>query len=332
MSQNIAESSGASRVIQGHVTAAALEPVRVSLAFRLGEVTLFERELVGLADRRHFTRKAVEPGPPDPPTDGSSVSFYFYPSYPVAEMPPTFYRRRGWICYTPYAFKNHYIDLQRVGSFERYLAGFSSKSRSTLRRKVRKFADSSNGTINWRIMTRPEEMRDFLSLALPLSARTYQDRLLGAGLPASTEFADRLQQAAARGEVLAYLLFLQGQPVAYVLCFCADGIASYDFVGFDPDMHALSPGTVLQYLLLESMFTDGRVAIFDFTEGEGAQKEFFATDYRYCAKTYLLRADMRALALVRSHQSLDWLSGRVGGLLQRLNLKTRVRKLLRSRA
>lgn len=188
----------------------SLEPVRVSLAYRLGEITLFERGLEGLADRRHFTNQETLQTVPSIPVGADPSDFYFFPCYPVAAPPPVFARRDGWLWYTPYSFKNYFIDLRKMGSFENYLATFSGKSRSTLKRKVKKFAEASRGDIEWRSMETPERMDDFLKFALPLSARTYQERLMGAGLPQSAEFAHRLRQSAADGKALAYLLFLGG--------------------------------------------------------------------------------------------------------------------------
>ena len=311
--------------------ASALEPVRVSLAYRLGEVTLFERTLEGLADRRHFTRQEVAAGLPALPQNVGATRFFFFPCYPITAPPPKLVRQDGWLYYTPYTFRNYFIDLRRFESFEQYLGKFSSKSRSTLRRKVKRFTEANGGQVRWRAMRSPEEMDEFLRLALPLSARTYQERLLGAGLPQSAEFAERLRQEAAAGRALGYLLFEGDSPVAYVLCFCRDGIATYDFVGFEPSAQALSPGTVLQYLLLESVFAEGRVAIFDFTEGEGAQKEFFATEHRLCAKTYVLRASLANRLAVGAHRGVDAVSAVAGRVLERWQLKSRVKAWLRGR-
>ena len=311
------------------MTSQNLEPVSVTLAYRLGELTFFRRELQGFADRTHFTRQAMSPGCPGIPAGSPPSDFYFFPCYPVEGRPPVRYRQGEWLYYTPYVFKNYFIDFARYGSFAEYLEAFSGKSRSTLRRKVRKFAEASGGQIDWRVARSPSEMEEFLRLAQPVSARTYQARLLGAGLPTSAEFAGQLRDAAGSGDAFGYLLFLDGAAVAYVLCLCRGGIATYDYVGFDPAVQALSPGTVLQYLLLESMFADRRVTIFDFTEGEGAQKEFFATDHRVCAKTYVLRATWGNVAAVTGHLWTDRISSALGDILEKLQVKRAVKRLLR---
>ena len=58
---------------------AAFEPVTLSLAYRLGEVTLFDRKLVGLADRRHFLQQPVCAGPPEVPQGAGDCEFFFFP-------------------------------------------------------------------------------------------------------------------------------------------------------------------------------------------------------------------------------------------------------------
>ncbi len=305
------------------------EPVAVSLAYRLGEITLFERRLTGLADRRHFLEQAVITGLPTVPKDGAMSDFYFVPTYPVESPPPTLVRSGEWLYYTPYTFRNYYVDIARLGTFEAYLASFSGKSRSTLRRKVKRFAEANGGGLDWRVMRTPDEMEEFLGLAIPLSEATYQARLLDAGLPTSQQFASDLRERARSGGARGYLLFLSQRPAAYVLCLCRGGIATYDYVGFDPELHALSPGTVLQYLLLEDLFAGVGVSVFDFTEGEGAQKQFFASDFRQCAKTYVLRATAANWVAIRLHIAMNYASAAAGRVLDRWGLKDRIKKLAR---
>lgn len=315
-----------------HPTEPRFEAVDVTLAYRVGEFKLFERRLHGFADRRHFLEQSADEGIPELPAFRPGPGFFFFPTYPVTQPPPTLACRGSWLHYTPYTFRNYYVDMARLGTFDAYLGTFSGKTRSTLRRKVKRFAEASDGEIQWCEMRSAAEMDEFLRLALPLSEGTYQARLLGVGLPQSPEFAAELKERAAAGEVRGYLLFLGGKPVAYVLCLCRHGIATYDYVGFDREQQALSPGTVLQFLMLEKMFADGDLRVFDFTEGEGEQKRLFATNDCLCAKTYVLEATPVNLLSIQFHRLLDRASATVGRLLDRLGVKATVRRLLRRAA
>ncbi len=308
------------------------QPTTVALTYRLGEIPLFSVRFTGLANREHFTLVAPYadvPGPDDS-LDGSAATCLLYPTYPIVVAPPAIVSRGPWLLYTPYTFTNFYVDFKRFGTFEDYLKTFSAKSRSTLQRKVKKFAEAEGGDVKWREFSRADEMDEFMSLAGAVSATTYQERLLGSGLPTSTEFVLDAKEHAARGGAFGYVLFFHTKPVAYIFCFCTDGIVTYDYVGYDPEVASLSAGTVLQYLALRSLFEKSEIRIFDFTEGEGAHKSFFATDRSLCAKTFCFRRTLGTVLLVHLHYRLNQAVEAVGRLLDRHGLKARVRKWIRA--
>ena len=73
--------------------------------------------------------------------------------------------------------------------------------------------------------------------------------------------------------------------------------------------------------------------MFDFTEGEGQHKETFSTGSRLCADIadiYVIRRRLIPIALVMLHRSVETASTTAGMRLDQLNIKSPVRKLLRS--
>jgi len=304
--------------------------VTVSLAYRLGEIRLFSRTFSGVADTRHFTAVAPYGALPDPAAElRNPPDFVFYPTYPVAFVPEPVQRPRSWLAYTPYTFRYYDVDIRRVASFDEYVKLFSPKSRSTLRRKVKKFAAANGGGVQWREFERPDELREFFALARAVSSKTYQERLLDVGLPATEEFMGQLASLAHARRVLGYILLLHGRAVAYVCCVRREAIVTYDWVGYDPDVGALSPGTVLQYLMLQRLFERRDVAIFDFTEGEGGLKRLFSTDERLCAKTYFVRPTFENTALIKLHHRLNGVVHAVGQMVDGLGVKRGLRRLIR---
>jgi CelD/BcsL family acetyltransferase involved in cellulose biosynthesis len=148
-------------------------------------------------------------------------------------------------------------------------------------------------------------------------------------LPELVRFRQELGQFTdARG----YLLFHAEKPIAYIFCPAQDGNLLYQFLGHDPEYERWSPGTVLQYLALESLFAEGRFRTFDFTEGEGAHKEFFANRSVLCADIYYFRKSPKNYLIVGLHAGLYAASRGATRLLDRLGLKARIKKLIRSRA
>jgi len=246
---------------------------------------------------------------------------------PVDGALPRLSRAGPFLRYAPLQYQHCYIDL--ATSFEDYQKKFSSKTRSTINRKVRKYAEHCGGTLKWHAYRSPDEVPAFFQLARAVSKLTYQEKLLDAGLPDTPEFMERARALAANGQLRAYVLFDGERPVSYLYCPVQDGVAIYAFLGYDPAYMHLSVGTVLQWLVLEQMFNEGDLRYFDFTEGQSDHKRLFATHQRHCANVFLVRATLRNVAIIRGHALVDGFSGWAGQLLDRYGVKAKVRRLIR---
>lgn len=266
------------------------------------------------------------PAPPGPALPPGSQGFLLRrarlggaPSEPVAVG-------GGFVRYVLRQYRHCYIDLSR--SFEEYQAKFSSRTRATLRRKVRRFAEQAGGGMAWRRYAAPHEMEAFFEQARAVSEKTYQERLLDAGLPAHGGFVEELRDMAARDAVRGYLLFAGETPVAYLYCPARGGTLVYARLGYDPAYARLSAGTVLLWLSLEDLFRERRFAVFDFMTGDSEQKDLFATDALLRADVLFLRDTLFHRGLVELHRRAEALSRAGGGLLARHGLKARVKRLL----
>jgi CelD/BcsL family acetyltransferase involved in cellulose biosynthesis len=299
--------------------------------FRIGEITVFSWTMPCAILTTHFSCLPDDPRKTIPPLPrlGREIVGAVVRSHPIRDSLPRIAVVDGHIRYVRQEYERCCIDLE--GTFADYLQKFSSKSRSTLTRKVRKFAEFSGGLTDWREYRTPQELVEFYGLARALSRKTYQEKLLDAGLPDDPQFEKRMVAAAEQGELRAYLLFHAGRPVAYLYLPISDGIVRYQFLGFDPALREHSPGTVLQFHALERLFAERTLRLFDFLEGEGQHKRLFATRTTRCADLYYFRLGLKNRALVGLHASLDTLSTWIASILERYNLKVRIKRLLRSR-
>lgn len=237
------------------------------------------------------------PNPPAPGPDGLRVL-----SAPTERLDELAAHVPGFVAGGRQDYRRHYIDMDQ--SFADYLAQFSAKTRSTLRRKARKLAEDTGGYTITDHRT-PAEIEDFLAAALPLSARTYQARLLDAGLPDSPVARRAMLEAAEDDRMRAFLLHAGGQPVAYLSLPVMGKTLVYAHLGYDPDYARLSPGTVLQMDVLEVLFAENRYRWFDFTEGEGAHKAMFGTHSAACTSLMLLRPTLTNRALLTARGAFD---------------------------
>lgn len=229
--------------------------------------------------------------------------------------------------YVETSYERRFIDL--TGDFENYLQNFSSKTRNTLRRKVKKFAALSGGEIDVRCYATPREMERFYSLARDISKVTYQERLFAAGLPETETFLMEMRRDAKGDRVRAFILFMNGEPISYLYCPVVEDRLIYRYLGYRPDYAPNSPGTVLQYLALEQIFTEGRFDTFDFTEGQGEHKRLFSTHAVPCQDVIYLPRSIGNRLLLMSHRMFRTAANGIVELTDRIQLKPVLRRWVR---
>ncbi|MEO1490206.1 MAG: GNAT family N-acetyltransferase [Pseudomonadota bacterium] len=310
---------------------------RPSIDFTLGSRRLLsvKRRLArwsfGLEDvLAHQTHAAL--APPTPDRDGLQVL-----SAPQSAIPAIIERFPDHLIGARQDYPRHYIAMAGE-SFEAYLARFSGKTRSTLRRKARKLAKDAGGAYHVTEHRTPAEIERFLDAALPLSARTYQARLLDAGLPDSAAERVAFMGLAEQDRMRAFLLYAgaatkraaDGAPIAYLALPIHGQTVVYAHLGYDPDWARLSPGTVLQMDALERLFAEARYRYFDFTQGDGAHKAMFGTHQTPCASFSLLEPTVANRALVKARAGFDAAVSGAKALAQRSGALGALRSALRA--
>ncbi|WBH17486.1 GNAT family N-acetyltransferase [Sphingomonas radiodurans] len=218
---------------------------------------------------------------------------YLVTSLPEAIVPDW----RG-VLFERQRYTRYYVDL--AAGEAAWRAGLSGQTRSTLKRKAKKLAAASGRRLDVRRFRTPAALVDFHPIARALAEKTYQEKLMAAGLPGDVGFVQRMMAMAGADQVRAWLLFIGDVPAAYLWCGADGTTLRYDYVGHDPAFAALSPGSVLMEAALGDLFSD-RFARFDFTEGEGQHKRGLASAGVACRDLLLLRptlANRGAVALV----------------------------------
>jgi hypothetical protein len=264
--------------------AAAPQPVR--LKFEIGARTLFTitRSLVRVPLTLAEARSGI--APVLPPIDGAADG-YLVTSLPEAELPGLVSGSGAMLPFVRQRYTRYFLDF--AGDYDGWFARLSSNARQGLRRKAKKIAATSGGALDVRRFRTAEELAAFHPVARAISATTYQERLLGSGLPESANFLRIIGGLAASDQARAWLLYIADEPAAYLCCPVHGDTVIYAWVGHDPKFNDWSPGAVLQLEAMQDLFGERRFAAFDFTEGEGQHKRQFATGGVECVDLLLLR-------------------------------------------
>jgi hypothetical protein len=302
---------------------------QVPIKIQLGDKTLLAPQLwlqvreAGLEDENPPVSELI---PPADTLQFNSQGFLIR-SLRIAGSHPVLRRRDGYLCYVSSQYARYYIDMRM--SFAEYKAKFSAKTRSTINRKIRKYSDYCGSEISWKTYKDVGEMAEFFRLARAVSATTYQEKLLDAGLPGSEKFCLEMEQLAREGRARGFILFHENRPVSYLYCPITKDVLIYAFLGYDPDYMKFSVGTILQWFALEHLFGEKSFRFFDFTEGQSDHKKLFATHSIQCANVFFLRDNLRNIFLSHTQRSINRFSKIIGDILDQFGIKTTVRRLMR---
>lgn len=270
------------------------------IAFRVGTRTVasLRRRLVRVAVSLEDAMAGQVPPLPALPAGADGYSLLSVPLAAVEGLD-----KRGLIVAERQRYRRWYADLSL--GWDAYHAGLSGNLRSTLKRKGKKIAETNGGAIDIRRYRSPVELAAFHAIARPLAAGTYQEKLLGMGLPGDPAWVESMLRAAAADAARGWLLFGGGVAVAYLYCPVDHGTVIYEYVGHDERFDALSPGTVLMAAALRDLMDEGTHVRFDFTEGEGQHKRQFATGRVECADLFLLRPTIANRAAMAALNRFD---------------------------
>lgn len=298
-----------------------------SLYLMLGGRTLKTLEFPALVLTTPFTRlnSGIEQaGPPwnDLPR---GVDVAVVPALPAESRPPALAVLPSLIRYVPKYSPRYFVDLS--GSFEEYLAKLGQNARHNLRRRIKRFTEFSGGEIQWKAFRAPEEMSAFHSLAGAVAENSWQKRTGGRLFPQVVSL-DQLTSLAAAGRVRAYALYHQERPVAFSYCVGQHENLVYTMIGYDEAYAQWSPGNVLYYLFMKSLFEENRYQHLDFTDGILAYKDFIKTDSIPCARVLYFRRTLKHRLIIAADLGLMRISTASGRLLNSLGLKARLKKLI----
>jgi hypothetical protein len=221
-----------------------------------------------------------------------------------------------------------HLVLRMTGTFSEYMQKFSSKTRKNRLREIRKLRD--RGHLQLIRVTEPEEVDTFMDAAAEISGKTWQYKRLGWGIIAwGVELLkENLRFLAQRGWLRSYLLKCGGVPCSFIIGQQYGGRFYHAVIGFDPAWTEWSVGTVIQLLVLEDLFNNKPPEVYDFATF-AEYKKYFSNESYPEAIVWLFRRRPYSLMASSAFRLCCAASMNAGRILDRLNLKSRVKRLLR---
>ena len=220
------------------------------------------------------------------------------------------------------AQKRHRIVMP--ASFDEYMSKFTSRSRSTLRRKVRKFGECQLERI-----TELNQLPDFLSAAHEISRNSWQSDLLGLRIHDDEREIECFTRLVGLEALRAYLLWRDGNPVSFCIGTQFNGVFDYEEVAYDRQYAKSSPGQVLVLKMIEDLFASNTPHVFDFGGGDAEYKRQFSNSESESGSVWLLRPGVRSRVIRSYLEGRRMLGQTARTALHRTGLKDHVRRLTR---
>ncbi|HVH43184.1 MAG TPA: GNAT family N-acetyltransferase [Labilithrix sp.] len=178
------------------------------------------------------------------------------------------------------------IDLPKTA--DEYWKKFSGKTRSTFRRKLKKF-----GTTRLQKVSRADEVAGFLAHAHEISKQTWQTRQLGLRVRNEGGELVQLEAAARAGLLRSYLWFVNDLPAAFLIGNQAHGVFNYEEVGYATAFAKNSPGQMMLLQVLDELFSVDTPHLFDFGGGDAEYKRMFSNHQSESGTIWLVPPGVR---------------------------------------
>ena len=168
-------------------------------------------------------------------------------------------------------------QLALPAAFAEFLASRSRTTRRGVRNAANRLEAEFGETLRVETVREPGHLDRLVRDLDTVAGATYQ-RTLGAGFADTPEQRELLRVGLEQGRVLAYLLYIGDQPIAYWLCSVHRGTMYLTTGGFDHAYASQRVGVYLLMRVLEDACADPLVRTFDFGPGDTDYKRWFSDE------------------------------------------------------
>lgn len=224
-----------------------------------------------------------------PPLDRTAHG-YSVRSLPFDRRDAMVQATRGMIA----AVRRHYVRYYATlaADFDAYFAALPGRVQTMLATRASRVAALSGGRIEVSRHRAPAEMQRFLDIAHRIAQRGYHHRLPGGAMPDDDAFAERLTDDAAKGRARCWVLYVSGEPAAYIHATLVGDIVRLNHCGDDPAFAEGSPAALLLLDAIRDLHAEGAIRHVDFGQGRLPHHRLLATSGVNCVDLLLLRASL----------------------------------------
>lgn len=169
--------------------------------------------------------------------------------------------------------KSNHWRLDVSGEYDDFVSGLSRSNRRNLKYYANRL-ERSFDRMEVTCFREDDEVPDLMEANEAIAVKTYQ-RGLGVGFHKNAETRNRLKVAAKKGWLRGYVLFLDGKPAAFWVCFKYKGGLYTGDTGYDPEYESYRIGSFLLNTIFQEAFSSDDTSFIDFGFGDASYKRGF---------------------------------------------------------
>lgn len=248
-------------------------------------------------------------------------------------------RKNGFICnllkdkYRNIGIKNNNIvihwKINLPNNMNDYLKTLSVNHRNKIRRYPRILENDFPGKIQYICYRKEEDVNTICKDAEIVAAKTYH-RGLGVGFKDNYEYKQRLLLQARNGRLLAFFLYIEGEPVAFYIGNTYKEIFHFSNTGYDSKLKKYELGSILLIRIIEDLIKlEPKVNEIDFGFGDAFYKSRFGTEYWEEVEFYIFSKSFKTTLVNLTRGGIKTIDNILRWIVAKINMENKIKKAWR---
>ncbi|UCG48217.1 MAG: GNAT family N-acetyltransferase [Phycisphaerales bacterium] len=217
----------------------------------------------------------------------------------------------------------HWVTLLGPRGQESGAQGASQRKRY-VKRYTKKLEKQCGGPVRVACYRDESDVDQYVRVSAAIAESTYKAGM-GVGFADTALNRSIMLQAARKGQWRGYILYAGERACAFEYGIQYHSVYFPDNIGYDPELRACSPGTVLFIKVLEDLAENARVTTFDFGFGAGVYKDRFGTESWPEASLYIFAPRPRPILINLFDSSIRGMSLALARLAHKAGWAARVK-------
>lgn len=177
----------------------------------------------------------------------------------------------------------------RLGdSYDDYLKNLTGKTRYNLRSRVKKLWKKGSEDVEVVRVESSTQLPEFLGRVDQVFSNSWRAKLIGYTKRNTDSAISEMKAISDHGWLRSYALILQGQAIAYAIGFQYRGVYLLEEIAYDKEWASHGVGNVLNFKLVEDLYSANKPDYLDFGFGENEYKRILGNTTEYSCMAYLV--------------------------------------------